>query len=225
MLLYLLKNHTPWRILCRMNEPWDSPYFTPEVETNKNRRNLPHWQQGAKWCVSTWRLADSVPLEIARQWHDEKTRWLEAHPKPWDETTELEFHRLFSTRLENWLNKGTGSCVLRQPENAQIVANAMEHFDGDRCELAAYAVMPNHVHVLFRPLGGHDIPGIMKSWKGFSAYQINKRMERKGKLWQTESWDRLVRNERHFYKSAEYIRQNPAMAGLREGFLVWNKGA
>ena len=219
----LLRSVIFFRILSRMNEPWDSPYFTPEAETNKPRRNLPHWQQGAKWCVSTWRLADSVPREIATQWHLEKTHWLETHPVPWDEATEAEYHRLFSTRMENWLNKGTGSCVLRIPENARIVAGALEHFNGRRCELAAYVVMPNHAHVLFRPIGGYDVPGIMKSWKGFTAFQINKRMGRKGKLWQAESWDRLIRNERHFYKTAEYIRLNPLMAGLREGFILWER--
>jgi len=134
---------------------------------------------------------------------------------------ELEYHRLFSARLENWLNKGTGSCVLRDPENARIVAGALGHFNGERYALAAYVVMPNHVHVLFRPLAGHDISGVMKSWKGFTAHEINRRAGGSGKLWQTESWDRLIRNERHFYKTAEYIRLNPLMAGLREGFLLW----
>ena len=48
-------------------------------------------------------------------------------------------------------------------------------------------------------------------------------MKRKGKLWQVESWDRLIRNEKHFYMTAEYIRLNPVMAGLREGFIVWER--
>jgi len=204
-----------------MYDPWASPYYEPGAETARNRRNLPHWQQGAKWCVSTWRLADSVPVEISRAWNLEKTQWLLEHPEPWDEDTEAEYHRLFSARLENWLNKGTGSCVLRDLENARIVYGALNHFNGTRYNLAAYVVMPNHVHVLFRPMPGFDISSLAHSWKSFTANMINRRMGKQGTLWQAESWDRLIRNERHFYMSREYIRNNPAMAGLSDGFVLW----
>jgi len=46
-------------------------------------------------------------------------------------------------------------------------------------------------------------------------------MGKQGTLWQAESWDRLIRNERHLYMSREYIRNNPAMAGLSDGFVLW----
>jgi type I restriction enzyme, R subunit len=62
--------------------------------------------------------------------------------------------------------------------------------------------------VLFRPLGEHALPEIMKSWKGFTAREINKRIGKTGALWQDEYWDRLIRSERHFFKVAEYIREN-----------------
>ena len=44
----------------------------------------------------------------------------------------------------------------------------LRRFDGERYEIASFVVMPNHVHVLFRPLGEHALPEILKSWKGFS---------------------------------------------------------
>ena len=77
--------------------------------------------------------------------------------------------------------------------------------------------MPNHVHVLFRPLGKHVLAEILKSWKGFTAREINKRIGKKGSLWQDEYWDRLIRSERHFFKVAEYIRENPVKARLKKG--------
>lgn len=43
--------------------------------------------------------------------------------------------------------------MLEDPANAKIVADALRHFDGERYELASFVVMPNHVHVLFRPAG------------------------------------------------------------------------
>ena len=111
--------------------------------------------------------------------------------------------------------------ILREAANAGIVSDALRHFDGQRYELASFVVMPNHVHVLFHPLGEHRLEDILKSWKGFTAREINKRTGRKGALWQEEYWNRLVRSERHFWKYAGYIRENPGTAGLREGFLVW----
>src|SRR5690606_1647656 len=63
-----------------------------------------------------------------------------------------------------------------------------------------------------------------KSWKGFTAREINQRICRTGPLWQDEYWDRLIRNERHYFKVAEYIRENPAKANLRDGQFIWEGG-
>src|SRR5690606_18388751 len=97
-------------------------------------------------------------------------------------------------------------------------------FDGERYELASFVVMPNHVHVLFRPLGGHGLSAIVKSWKGFTAREINQRICRTGALWQDEYWDRLIRNERHYFKVAEDIRENPAKANLHDGQFILESG-
>ncbi len=115
-------------------------------------------------------------------------------------------------------------CVLKDPANAKIVADALWHFDSQRYELASFVVMPNHVHVLFRPLGRHALPEIMKSWKGFTARDINRRIGKAGSLWQDEYWDRLIRNEAHFLKVVKYIRENPVKAKLRDGQFLLESG-
>ena len=165
-----------------------------------------------------------MPASKLRQWYDEKNRWVERHPKPWDEATEREYHATFTDPFEEWLDQGMGSCLLKDAENARIVADALLFFCGKRYELATFTVMPSHVHVLFSPRGGHSIKDILKSWKGFTAHEINKRMGTHGALWQEECWDRLVRNEKHYFMCADYIRKNPDKAGLKEGFLTWDRG-
>jgi type I restriction enzyme R subunit len=192
-----------------------APFFNPDAEIERHQRNLPHWQQGEKWVFVTWRLSDSLPKAMLEQWKEERTTWLALHPEPWDEQTESEYHDRFSRQIDEWLDQGAGACVLKDTANARIVADALRHFEGERYEIASFVVMPNHVHVLFRPLGKHTLPEILKSWKGFTAREINKRMGRTGALWQDEYWDRLIRNERHFFKVAEYIRENPVKAGTR----------
>ena len=190
-------------------------FYNKQSETDTHRRNLPHWQQGHVWCFVTWRLADSLPKAKLDQWNTERSDWLKQHPEPWDEEAETAYHEKFSRQIDEWLDQGNGSCVLRDSANATIVAEAVRHFDGERYEIASFVVMPNHVHVLFRPLGGHVLADIVKSWKGFTGREINKRMGKTGVLWQDEYWDRLIRNERHFFKVAKYIRDNPKGTGAR----------
>jgi REP element-mobilizing transposase RayT len=56
--------------------------------------------------------------------------------------------------------------------------------------------MPNHVHVLVETIAGHTLSG------------------RKGAFWQSEYFDRYMRNESHVAQTVEYIEQNPVKAGL-----------
>ena len=51
--------------------------------------------------------------------------------------------------------------------------------------------------------------------EGFLAREINKRIGKSGMLWQDEYGDRLIRNEQHFFKVVEYIRENQKGTGAR----------
>src|SRR4029077_18565006 len=47
------------------------------------RRRLPHWRQIGVAYFITFRLQDSVPQTLLRQWRDERTIWLRWQPPPW----------------------------------------------------------------------------------------------------------------------------------------------
>ena len=73
--------------------------------------------------------------------------------------------------------------------------------------------MPNHVHVLFMPMEGWTLSETVMGWKRFTARKINERLGKEGSLWQKESFDTLVRSERHFQTIIGYIKRNdPAKA-------------
>jgi type I restriction enzyme R subunit len=192
-----------------------SPYYKavvfldPSKEISRHRVNLPHWQQGEVWLFVTWRLADSLPVAVVRKLEARRKEWEAAHPKPWDEEAMNEHNRLFTLAFEKLLDDAHGSCVLKDPGMSALVAEALVHFHGERYLMDCFVVMPNHVHVLFRPLGENRLEDIVGSWKRFTARRINKALGRTGPLWQREYWDRLVRGERHFAWARDYIRKNP----------------
>ncbi len=187
--------------------------------------HLPHWQQDTVWQFVTWRLADALPRVKLDEWTAEQDAWLKFHPPPWDATTAQEYHRLFSGRLDEWLDAGHGGCLLRDVRCAKIVAGAFRHFAGARYDLGVFVVMPNHVHILFRPRPGETLAKIIHSWKSFAAKEINKLLARSGPLWQEDYWDRLVRGEAHLAACVRYIEENPIKAHLPPGEYILERSA
>ena len=107
------------------------------------RGYLPHFDAGSTTQVVTFRLADSLPAEVLEAWITE----LERLPA---EKRDPEVRR----RIDAYIDRGLGECVLWQPAVAAIVEQALLHFHDVRYQLIAWVVMPNHVHALFRPLEG-----------------------------------------------------------------------
>ena len=76
--------------------------------------------------------------------------------------------------------------------------------------------MPNHVHVVFRPIGNHQLAAILHSWKSYTANAANRILKRTGSFWQREYYDHLIRNEEDFLRIVRYVMNNPVKAGLRD---------
>lgn len=92
--------------------------------------------------------------------------------------------------------------------------------NGRRIELHACVIMPTHLHLLFTALEDErgypfSLAEIMKGIKGVSARNINKLLNRRGQLWQDESFDRIMRAG-EFQDKFDYIIANPINAGLAE---------
>ncbi|MBI4640176.1 MAG: Eco57I restriction-modification methylase domain-containing protein, partial [Candidatus Tectomicrobia bacterium] len=190
-------------------------FFDPNISLEIYQRNLPHWRQTGTTYYVTFRLADSLPQEKVQQLKLEREKWLKSHPEPRSPSVTAEYHRLFSEKVEQWLDAGAGSCILREPDAAKIVADALTHFDGERYRLGEWVVMPNHVHVLVTPLHKHELSDILHSWKSFAANKINEHLHRTGTLWQHESYDHIVRSDDQLHRIEQYIRDNPAKAGIK----------
>ena len=195
-------------------------FFNPYADIRHTENRLPHWQQEGAVYFVTFRLADSVPSRLLAQWNEDRNAWLRAHPEPWSNEIEREYHERFSGAIERWLDAGHGACLLRQPECAELVAATLRHFEGDRVIMISSVVMPNHVHALFVQNPEWPLEKLVRSWKGFTARRINALLGRSGGLWQRDYFDRLVRDEKHFANCVRYIRRNPEKASLSAGQYV-----
>jgi len=222
-----MRKHGGATIMAIMSDQFSFRIFEPDEEFLVVERKLPHWAQPGTIAFITFRTYDSMPAHVIRQWLSERTDWLHGHgvdaaASNWKEqfkqlsvNLRKEFHRRFSQRWHEELDSCHGQCVLGQTEFAQVVAASLEHFDGDRYELTNYIVMPNHVHLL---AAFPDPPAMLdqcESWKHFTATRINRQLNRKGRFWQHDGFDHLVRSVEQFEYLREYIARNPIKARLQ----------
>lgn len=203
-------------------------FLDPERRIDRRQRNLPHWHQSEAVTFVTFRLADAIPQQALTRWADDRRRWLLARGLPADgdlaatlallpDDQRKAYFREFGKRFHELLDAGHGSCVLSDPRCSAVVESALTHFDGSRYHLGRYVVMPNHVHLLVAPMEEHALSAILKSWKGFTAREINRLNGTSGQVWQHESFDHLVRHAGSLEAFERYIEENPVKAKLREG--------
>jgi REP element-mobilizing transposase RayT len=169
-----------------------------------SRHYLPHFDSPDVTQFVTFRLADSLPATALARLADAQ--------RP-------------ETLRHEMLDHGWGACWLRSEPVARLVENAFLAYDGTRYRIHAWTVMPNHVHVLITVMPDYPLGTVVGSWKRFTARKANEHLGRSGAFWQTEYWDRFVRNETHFSAAEEYIDQNPVKAGLVREPLLWPYGS
>ena len=87
-------------------------------------------------------------------------------------------------------------------------------------DLRAIVVMPDHAHMIFTPLVDIEksevfsLARITKAIKGTSAHLINRQVGRTGRVWQEESFDRVLRVSEKLDEKIAYILDNPVRMGL-----------
>ncbi|GEP45480.1 transposase [Brevifollis gellanilyticus] len=197
-------------------------FFNPFEEVRVTRNHLPHWQQTGATYFITFRMVDSLPTEMLQELETARLRWLASRSSPLGPEEEAEYHRLFSARIDQWLDNGHGSCVLSQPDLRDSVADALSYFDQQRYELLSYVIMPNHVHGLLMLHPDWALEKVLFTLKRRTAGLINERLGQQGQFWQHDYFDRLIRDGDHLRNVIRYIRRNPAKAFLKPGeFTLW----
>lgn len=197
-------------------------FFNPYADIRMTQNHLPHWEQPGVPYFVTFRLADSIPTELLRELDHERRVWQELHPQPLSADEEADYHRRFSTRIDEWMDEGYGSCALRDPALRQYVEKSLQFGQGDRYNLLSWVIMPNHVHVLFILHPAWRLEDMLHGWKLHTARQIHQAQGKRGQFWQHDYFDRLIRDGVHLRNVVRYIRRNPTKARLSSNeFSLW----
>jgi putative transposase len=170
---------------------------------------LPHFDAPGVTQFVTFQLNDSFPLTRRAEW------------QPILNEPENSARR---KKLEAWLDRGYGECQLRHPGLAEIIENTLLVADGRDYQLQAWVIMPNHVHLVV-DIWEVPLAKLINHWKGKSSRLANAMLGCRGKFWQEDYYDTLIRDSAHLQRAIRYTEQNPVKAFLTKTPRHWLWGS
>ncbi len=211
-------------------------FYDPNDDLLITQRGLPHWAQDDRVVFITWRMQDSLPVDLLDTWRSQRSAWLRGRgldPENPDWKSQLqelpasevaEFHARFTEEWHRLLDQGHGSCALRDPACAAMVRDSLLHFEGDRYQMHGFVIMPNHVHLLVSFPDRQTLLEQCESWKRFTSTRLNRLLNRTGRFWQKDAFDHLVRGPVQYHRLVQYLADNPIHARLQPGeYLLYLK--
>ena len=203
------------------------------------RNNLPHFQQPGQSYFVTCCLKSAVPPKALSAYSIE----LESLKNQISILTEQKtfsekadqlkseyrlMRRKYIKAYDDLLHEQTDYIVnLSDEQNRKIMFDAFLFWEGNKIENEAFCVMPNHFHWAFHTKETDNdgnpvyLQDILRSIKSFTAKEINKLAGRSGRLWQRESFDTTIRDDKHLYHAIEYTINNPVAAGYVKKWNDW----
>lgn len=190
-----------------------------DITRRRARCKTPRNEAGVSYFV-TYPLADALPRAVLEAWHEETEHRMRMFAQvrrrlltPEEETEIAEKTR---GHVETYLDRGHGACILADPRLANLVEQTLQRFAGERYELHAWCVMPNHFHCVLTPLHGSEMVAILKAWAWYSAHEVNRLLKRTGALWQPMPYFQPLKTTEARERMVLYVLDNPAKAGLLE---------
>lgn len=203
------------------------------------RHILPHFQKPGQTYFVTWNLHNAIPFKALVHYTSEleilksQINFLEQqkNANPGLEKIKHEYQLVrtqYIKAYDDLLDAVTKPKIdLSKPENLEIIISSLQFWEGKRIQNLAYTIMPNHIHWVVK-LFEKDNSGnlvylqdILHSVKRYSSNKINKVVNRSGTLWQKESFDTTIRNDRHLFNAINYTLNNPVKAGLVSDWRDW----
>ena len=195
----------------------------------QHRRFLPHYQEQERLFSVSWRREGSLAkpvLQMIEQMRTLSDRLAEAKEDDQRQKLALEYRN----KLEDYDHQlgvyHDNGIQLTENQVAEIIGSSFRFYDGKDYILVAYCIMPNHIHLLIKPLLDeegefHHLSEIVRKLKSFTARQILKLYPGEKKLWRADYFDRFIRGESDYWHTVEYILNNPVKALLVKRWEDW----
>lgn len=105
--------------------------------------------------------------------------------------------------------------VFRDGTDYRLYLWLLRH-ESERCAVAvhAYALMPNHVHLMVTPEDPTGVSEMMQAVGRVYVPRFNHRHERTGGLWEGRYRSFAIENENYWLTCMRYVELNPVRAGL-----------
>lgn len=195
-----------------------------------HKRYLPHIQPVDAVLFVTYCLAFKYPGKFYAQLQKRKIRFQESikNISKKEKTKKAEiFNKKQFDFTDNFIANFKDSPEwLSDGKIAEIVKYSLLFQDKNEYDLLCYCIMPNHVHILIKPLlksegKPHPLFPIMQKHKSYTAVEANKILNRSGKFWQHSYYDHYVRDEKEYFNIIRYILNNPVKANFVEKYEDW----
>lgn len=89
-----------------------------------------------------------------------------------------------------------------------------EHAQTAKVAVHAYALMPNHLHLLLTPEAAPGLPILMQALGRRYVQHFNRRHRRTGTLWEGRYRATLVDSDHYLLRCMAYLDLNPVRAGI-----------
>jgi putative transposase len=125
--------------------------------------------------------------------------------------------------IEEALDKGHGSCLLRDTDTARCVLDNWLFYDKKMYDLFAYVIMPNHVHILIKTREGYTLGKIIWAWKSFVTRYVKNNEELRNRfLYHYEKIPKSLLKSRAPENKQRHIK--PAKGcGAPDNFSIWQR--
>ena len=105
--------------------------------------------------------------------------------------------------------------VFFQAQDYTLYLQALrEAANNHQCQVHAYVLMTNHVHLLVTPGQERSLPLMMQAMGRTYVQRLNARYHRTGTLWEGRYKASLVQSDKYLLTCQRYIELNPVRAGM-----------
>jgi putative transposase len=113
--------------------------------------------------------------------------------------------------------------ILASKEVAKILVDEWQDaHDRHGWAIGRYVIMPDHVHFFCSAeLDAKALPMFMQAWKQWTSKRMGRELKCRGKVWQEEFFDHILRSSESYSQKWDYVKENPVRAGLVKKSDEW----